>query len=68
MIRALIGRAILHCIHQAHTRPWRATVVTRLHPGEMNDAQISDLIHGRPIRPARVRPIPISTTVPRART
>jgi hypothetical protein len=67
MIRALIGRAILHCIARAQQRRWRAEV-TQLDPSTMSDGQISDLVHGRPIRPLVVLPIPISTMVPRGRT
>lgn len=49
MIRAAIGRVILHCIDQAKRRKTRA-IIDQLDPATMTDQQISDLLHGRPIR------------------
>ena len=49
MIRALIGRFVLHCISRAQRRSWDREW-RRYDVATMTDGQISDLVHGYPIR------------------
>jgi hypothetical protein len=48
VIRAAIGRLVLHCMDQAKKRQFRGEW-TQLDPAKMTDQQISNVIHGRPI-------------------
>ncbi len=48
MIRAMIGRFVLGCL-DAHARRVNRAIVQQLDLAKMTDAQVSDVIHGRPL-------------------
>lgn len=49
MIRAMIGRFILHCLDQAGEAANRKLLVHEVEFDRMSDQQVSDWIHGRKI-------------------
>lgn len=65
MIRALIGRFVMGCLDAHATQVHRATV-SRIDLARMTDADISDLLHGRRLRPDSPGLIPFPSRGARA--